>query len=122
MCISETSSTHNTPCSPSAGTPVGTHPMVDYVTEDGRYNGTSYTGVVSVFDDAVQEPASPMEWTCQEDSAYEEPEVSMPASQFADLLGKARAWDEAVREGQVHTHPQEGCGMCTDRPTDTFTQ
>jgi hypothetical protein len=110
-----------TPCtSPSALIPVGTHElrtpqltMVDYVSDEGKYNGSSYTGVVSDFDDVANVPTDGMDWVCEDDSAFDVPEVSLPVDQFADLLAKANAWDKAVQLGQVHVHSIEECATCT---------
>lgn len=92
----------NACCAPTPSTliAVGTHElvvpeltMVDYVSDEGKYNGSSYTGIVSVFEDSANAPTDTMDWTCEDDSAYDVPEVSMPATQFADLLSKAKAYD-----------------------------
>ena len=100
---------------PSLAVPVGTHSMVDYVSTTGTYNGTAYTGVFNVYDDVSDDGSSTtheMAWTCEADDTPEEVEVSLPVTQFAELLGKANAWDKAVREGHVHVHSIAECATC----------
>ena len=81
---------------------VGTHTLdvpalVDYVSDKGTYNGSSYTGIVSsydmVSDDAVSDGMD-MTWECVPDDTYEEQEVSLPMSQFLSLYAKAQAYDK----------------------------
>lgn len=78
----------------------GSHPfepgLVDYRSDDGGYNGTSYTGIVSSWDDAVSGDGESMQWTCHSDDEPDEAEVSLPLSQFATLLDKARAYDRLM--------------------------
>lgn len=84
--------------------PIGTAPLlpslvlVDYVSADGRFNGSAYADIVSDFDEANAVPEHPMEWTCQDDTEFEEPEVSLTVSQFAELRHKAQLWDRHICE------------------------
>lgn len=75
----------------------GTHPfepgLVDWVSDDGGYNGTSYTGIVSNWDDAVEGDAESVQWTCESDDLREEREVALTVSQFAMLWDKAKRYD-----------------------------
>lgn len=74
--------------------------MIDYVSDTGVYNGSSYLDIVSeydmVSDDSVPDSVTgSMEWTCGPDD-IEEPEVSLPVSQFSELYRKAKAYDRGA--------------------------
>lgn len=75
--------------------------LVEWVSDNGAYNGTSYTGIVSNWDDAVEGDAGSVQWICEDDELGEEQEVSLPLSQFAVLLDKAKRYDALVAQGTV---------------------
>lgn len=61
---------------------------------DGKPNGVGLPGVGNVWtDDLLADVESDTVWEAGLDVEREEPEVSLPVSQFAELLAKAKKWD-----------------------------
>lgn len=91
--------------------PLGTHAldtqsvpnMVSYIADDGSFNGVAFEGITSdynsVADTEVGDGPDSVTWECVPDDEPEEAEVSLPVSQFAQLLRKAKAWDKLADNG-----------------------
>lgn len=88
-----------------AGVTAGLDVSVEYVTDAGSHNGYGYSSdevsanAAASWDYANREPASEVTWSVVDDQEEEEMEVSMPVSQFARLLYKAKKWDAYLVDG-----------------------
>lgn len=79
---------------------------VHWYTDTGEANGVSYARSAGALgnawsDDMLDDVVSDGVWTAGPDDVSDEPEISMPVSQWAELWRKARAYDRLVEGGKL---------------------